>query len=292
MRKHTILNSPRLLELRRKKQRSTKRKILLIFVLFLALIIGLSFLAKISDLNIKDIKISGNKIIETKEIEEIVRNKISGNFFWLFPKTNFLIYPKHRIETELKNKFKRIKNITVNNKDFENLEIIISEYEGEYLWCGATIPVSNEENTQKCYFLDSEGYIFDKAPYFSGQVYFKFYGDSDFKQEDPLGKYFLRDKFAKLIVLKDTIRKLNLNINSFSLQEFSENDSEGNFYISKDVAEAPKIIFKIDSDYQKIAENLQAALSTEPLHSDLQKKLALLLYLDLRFGNKVYYKFK
>jgi hypothetical protein len=85
---------------------------------------------------------------------------------------------------------------------------------------------------------------------------------------------------------------LNLNINSFSLQEFSENDSEGNFYISKDVAEAPKIIFKIDSDYQKIAENLQAALSTEPLHSDLQKKLALLLYLDLRFGNKVYYKFK
>jgi hypothetical protein len=54
----------------------------------------------------------------------------------------------------------------------------------------------------------------------------------------------------------------------------------------------PEIIFKIDSDFQKIAENLQAAITTEPLQTDFKNKYSSLLYIDLRFGNKVYYKFR
>ena len=47
----------------------------------------------------------------------------------------------------------------------------------------------------------------------------------------------------------------------------------------------------LDSDFEKLAENLQAALMTEPLQSDFKNKFSSLLYIDLRFGNKVYYKF-
>ena len=53
----------------------------------------------------------------------------------------------------------------------------------------------------------------------------------------------------------------------------------------------PKIIFKKDADLQNIAENLQAALNIEPLKSKFKNKYSLLLYIDLRFGNKVYDKF-
>ena len=54
----------------------------------------------------------------------------------------------------------------------------------------------------------------------------------------------------------------------------------------------PKIIFKINADFQNIAENLQAAINTEPLQSKFKNKYGTLQYIDLRFENKVYDKFQ
>ncbi len=53
----------------------------------------------------------------------------------------------------------------------------------------------------------------------------------------------------------------------------------------------PEIILKADADFNKVAENLQAALDTEPLLSKFKTQYSSLQYIDLRFGNKVYYKF-
>jgi hypothetical protein len=52
----------------------------------------------------------------------------------------------------------------------------------------------------------------------------------------------------------------------------------------------PYIIFKLDGNYQNIAENLEAALTTEPLQTEFNKNYSSLQYIDLRFGNKVYFK--
>jgi len=54
----------------------------------------------------------------------------------------------------------------------------------------------------------------------------------------------------------------------------------------------PEIIFKSNSNFQNIAENLETALTADPLQSELKNKYSSLQYIDLRFGNKVYYKFK
>ena len=289
MRKNFVLNSPRLSELRRKKHKSARKKAMFFLVIFLIIILGLSFASQINKININQINISGNKVVETKEIESVVQNKISGHYLWLFPKTNFLIYPKHKIISELNDKFKRLKNISIKVKNFKSLEISISEYEGKYLWCNLIVVKLNKNinDKEKCYFMDNNGYIFDEAPYFSGNVYFKFYGDLN--EENPAGSYFMKNKFAKIIEFKNTIEKMDLKPTSFWLDN---NKEEGNFSISSEPAMGPSIIFKIDSDYENLAENLQVAISVEPLRTDLKTKFSSLLYLDLRFGNKVYYKFK
>ena len=49
----------------------------------------------------------------------------------------------------------------------------------------------------------------------------------------------------------------------------------------------PYIIFKLNADYQNIAENLEAALTTDPLQTEFKNKYSSLQYIDLRFGNKV-----
>jgi hypothetical protein len=140
----------------------------------------------------------------------------------------------------------------------------------------------------KCYFTDEKGYIFDEAPYFSGNVYFKFYGKDDMDPVNPSGTYFLKDKFTEIAKFVDALQKMNLNPDSFSLGD----GNDGSIYLSSTLEAGPKIVFKIDSDYQKIADNLQLAISTDPLQKKIRDNISSLLYIDLRFGNNVYYKFK
>lgn len=283
--KKSTLNSPRLIELRRAKRKVLKKRIIFYSFLFLLLFLGLGFASQIPGARITEIVVSGNKIIEEKEIIKIAQDNISGNYLWLFPKNNFVIYPKRTIEENLKEKFKRIKTIEINNENVKTLNIILSEYEGKYLWCGDQAQALELSSIQKCYFLDTNGYIFDEAPFFSGDVYFKFYGKSD---GNIPGSFFLKNIWSNLISFKNNLELMGLKPTAFWVDE----NNDGNIALSSEAMMGPKILFKIDSDFKNIAENLQSALDTEPLSSDFRSKFSSLLYLDLRFGNKVYFKFK
>ena len=287
MKKRSILYSPRVEELKRKKRKVLKNRLIFLSFCFLILLTGLVFLSHWKTINIENIRISGNKIIETEAIENIIKEDIKGYYLWVFPKTNFILYPKNHIKNDLANKFKRFSKILINLDDTKTLNISVSEREGRYLWCGANIPALIND-TAKCYFIDQMGYIFDEAPYFSGNVYFKFYGKDTLNIENPSGNYFLKDKFTQISFFIDGLQKLNLKPGAFYIDE----KGDGNIALSFDLITGPKIIFKIDSDYEKIIENLEAAIKTEPLQTKIKNNLNSLLYIDLRFANNVYYKFK
>lgn len=288
MQKRNVLDSPRLLELKKKKKKILIRKIVIFAVIFLLLISGLSYISQIKRLNINEVKIEGNKIIDTEKVVEEVNKITAGKYIWLFPKTNILLYPKSKIKRELSNKFKRFSDITLGIENSQALKISVAERTPEYTWCGAIPPYG--ASPEICYFLDKEGYIFDEAPYFSGEVYFKFYGVPEPNTENPAGSYVAKGYFDKLILFKNTLTEINLKPAVMYIQE----GEDVKIFLSKDKTSstATEIIFKKDSDYQKIAENLKAALDTEPLLSKVKTSYSSINYIDLRFGNKVYYKFK
>ncbi len=124
--------------------------------------------------------------------------------------------------------------------------------------------------------------MFDKAPYFSGDVYFRFYG---LLQDNTLS---IQD-FNQNQILIDKIKELNLNPVSL----FYKDNAETEIYLSSDkhITQAPKIIFNSNEDKNLIFENLDVGVSSEPLKSDLKNNYTNLLYIDLRFNNKVFYKF-
>ncbi|HAS80547.1 MAG: hypothetical protein UR25_C0001G0153 [Candidatus Nomurabacteria bacterium GW2011_GWE1_32_28] len=288
--KNSALNSPRILELKKKKYETLRKKIYFFIFLFFLILVGLSFLSRWDNLNIDNIEVSGNKVIETKVIEDIVKDKIAGNYFYFFPKTNFFFYPKNKIITELTDKFRRIKNISINLRNLKTLEISLTERVALYTYCGDTLDLKPEIENQECYFIDESGYIFDEALYFSGNVYLKFFGILDKNKDSPLGSYFYQPYFKKLVALKETLNKINIKPVAF----FIEDNEDVKMFLSSSVTYqmGPEIIFKLDSDFDKVIENLQSVLTTEPLKSDFKNKYDSLLYIDLRFGNKVYYKFK
>lgn len=289
MPKNNIINSPRLNEIRRKRHKAFRNKVIFFSTLFVLILALISFALHIKKINIKNIEIVGNRVVESKEIVSLTQKEIAGNYLWIFPKSNFLIYPKNKIKDTLVMNLKRLDDVSVSIKNSETLIIKVTEHSGEYLWCGAD-PLMGMDIDNRCYFMDFNGYVFDEAPYFSGEIYFRLYGN-DFnikpKNNNPTGSYFLQKNFSDLINFKKNLEMMGIQSYSFVLDE----NSDGNIFISKNPTGA-KIIFKINSDYPKMLENLESAISTEPLASAIKNKLDTLKYIDLRFGNKVYYKFQ
>ncbi len=241
-------------------------------------------------MNIGDIKIFGNKAIDTRSIEKKVREDLSGYYLWVLPKTNFIFYPAGKIKSDIMEKWKRIKNISVSVENIRTLKINLSERSPLYTYCGEILPVTIDSGQEKCYFMDESGYIFDEAPYFSGNVYLKFYGKTDRNGADLLGAYYFDSNFGKLVMFKDNLIKLGLNPVIFS--PLDDGDMEIYFASNLKSQLGPKLVFKSDADLGQMTENLQSVLGTDPFQTDFKKKYDSLQYIDLRFGNKVYYKFQ
>ncbi|MES2416227.1 MAG: hypothetical protein V4504_00805 [Patescibacteria group bacterium] len=279
MRKEHILNSPRFEEYRNKKSKILKRKILIIFFLFVALVIACTFISRIEKIRIDQVVVSGNKVIDIKDVEAFVQKELQPSYLWLFPKNNSFIYPEKKIRKGLLEKFKRLTEVKLTVKDNKVLEISLVERAGKYLWCGDV----RLENTidQKCYFLNSDGYIFDEAPYFSDGIYLKFYGKIE--NQEKIGAYFMPDIFENIIHFKDLLEHMDLKVVSFLKQE----NGDMNMYLPS----GAEIRFNTIADSNKLAQNLQATISTEPFKSLFKNNMNSLLYIDLRFGNKIYYKF-
>ncbi len=282
MQKKIILNSPRLLELKKHKRKIFLSKFCFVLIGLIIIFVGLGFLSRINRLNITNININGNKIVEVEEIKEKVDQNLLGYYLWLFPKTNIFFYPKSKIIQSLSTEIKRLKDINLTINDSGTLEVLVKERTGLYTWCGVIFePVSDKSSM--CYFLDEDGFMFDEAPYFSGEVYFKFYGET-------VDSYFAKNNFTKLVLFKEILQQMGLK--PVMLYKMGNSDVKILLSATKFSTTNPEIIFKTDADLDIMAENLDAALDTEPLKTDFPKKYSSLLYIDLRYGNKVVYKFK
>ncbi|MEK7128551.1 MAG: FtsQ-type POTRA domain-containing protein [Patescibacteria group bacterium] len=279
IKKKDVLHSPRLLKLKKRRQRVIFIKIFLFLCAFVFILGGAIYVSRISSLNIKTVTITGNKFIETEAIKTAVEKKLAEKYLWFFPKTNIFIYPTKAIKEELRNELKRLKDIDLSLSYGNILDITVSERTASYVWCGDMPPAPDSLEQAKCNFLDNSGFMFDEAPYFSGEVYFKFYG-TDLSGVD----------FNKLISFKKTLEVAGARPAALFIGE------NGNIkmFLSPEnsLSIEPEIIFKADADFENVAENLQVALSTEPLKSNFKNKYSSLEYIDLRFGNKVYFKFR
>lgn len=289
--KRDVLHSPRLSELKKRRRRAIFNKFFIILFGLAILFAFSAYFSKLEGLNINQIEILGNKVVETSQIQSEINELIAGKYLWIFPKANVLYYPKNKIENALQNKFHRLNKINLSIENQKTLTISVTEREAKYTWCGIlpkeiTLINSNEE---KCYFLDEKGYVFDIAPYFSGEVYFKFYGRGELDINNPTGTYFSSQNFEQLILFKNILVSMGIKPTIINILE----NGDIEIFLAKGEKNlfGPKIIFESDADFKNVAENLQAALGTEPLLSGFKKKYSSLLYIDLRFGNKVYFKF-
>jgi hypothetical protein len=284
-----LLSSPRADEIKRKKKKVLLRNIILSTLLFVALVFGLSFLSSSEKISINEVKVIGTRIINEKDILEVVDKNISGKYLYLFSKSNSFIYPKNKIYKNLKNDFTRIEKLSIDIDNVNTLIVTLSERSGSYMWCGDYAPKGAADEGDNCFFINDNGYIFDKAPYFSGNLYFKYYKPIS-QKGNVLGVEVMdSQKFSDTVRLIEGIK--NVGLNPISMAMSSDGDNWFVYLKSAGLNQNPRLVFRYDADLAKVLEDLTLAMKEEQFKDEIYKNYDTLSYIDLRFKNRVFYKF-
>lgn len=285
-----ILTSPRVIEIKHTERVKRTRLLILFLILFISIIAALAYYSNDSHVVINKIVISGTHIIDSDEVEKEVWTNMDGRYFHLFAKINSLIYPRQNIYNDLIQKFPRIENLSVYRDNLRTLNIDITERTGSYLYCGSSIPTNPNDVGENCYYINNDGYIFDKAPYFSGNIYFKYYLALGLNLTNPLGHQMIpMDDFHNMTRFIDGITALGFK------PIYLASDPDGTYYLYLDHGSAdtaPTITFKKENDLNIILDNLSLSMKKTEFADEINSKYTTLLYIDLRFKNKVLYKFQ
>jgi len=252
--------------------RRLERKILMVkFVLSLfllaVLVIGLSYFLRISEFRIGKILIEGNVTLGKEELSASIANYLDGKYLDIFVRDNIFVIPKKDIKKRLLTDYPRLKEVTLF-RDFPNsLLVELKERTPTALLCVG----------KQCSFLDEEGFIFEQAPFFSGDTYVKFYDEGEI--QGVKNRLLTDTQFKGIIEFIKQLKLEDVNTSKITLNK------EGLYDIS--VLEGWKLKLNNNIDLDIALENLKLVLDRQ-----IKDNRENLNYIDLRIDNKVFYKFK
>ncbi|MCX6702208.1 MAG: hypothetical protein NTX96_03390 [Candidatus Zambryskibacteria bacterium] len=273
----------------RKKRKKKLWKLGITFFLII-LIIGIaSYISHRQEIRVSKIELNGGILVTQADIESKALEYMYGSHLWLFPKNNAFWYPHSALEEYLKETFKRIDTININLKGFQTLIINITERKPFAIWCNSpsistTTPVI-ENKSEDCYFIDQNSTVFAKAPTFSGDAYFKYYGlIFSSENELPIGKEYIASTTEFNEISDFVLKAKELLIRPIYL--IAKDNGEFSLVLSG----GGEIYFDMKESLSIVGQNLEALLRI-PIFASSTGNLPI-EYIDLRYGNKLFYKLK
>lgn len=278
-----------------KSERARTRNIDLFFervaqVLLLSymLIVVIAWLSYRPALQVQSVAIEGVHGIDQSAVDTIVTEPLSWRFFARVNRNNMFFYPRALVLRELQALDTRVANVKLTFDGTHRLHVTLQEFSPALLYCiqGDTSPVgvdasSSKDTPNDCYFADDRGYVFAPAPTWSGYPFFTIIASSTEQgTSSPLGKFaFDQGEYAHLKAFFAMLEGINIHPRTITM--LGGND----FRIA--TGHPWDILWTSVKDPKVSADNL--ALMLHSLGKDPSKE-ADLRVVDLRFGNKIFYK--
>lgn len=248
---------------------------------------ALAYFFEFSNWKVEEINIEGISTLNPNEIRSFIFKELAGKYTLIFPKNLIFLFSSKRLASDLKNRFPIISDVKIYKKYPDKLKLTIEERKFWGIFC-ASSNISAKINSlpavqdpeEKCAFVDKTGFAYDEAPPSRGYVIVKIRRDSpDFEIPSQVLDTAL---FQKLIDLE---KKLNSILDAHALQYtlFSKTPEEVRIKLN----EGFEIYFNLEEDLEKSLKVLETVLREE-----IKDRRPELEYIDLRFGNKVFYKMR
>jgi len=262
------------------KRKSIKLKIAVFGTLFFCLLVGVGYLLILSPIfKIGDIVISGNQEIKTEQIQDIARREINKKIFGFLPKNNLFLIDMDALRRAILRGLGQISGVTLNNQPTGlqgvKLTIVVEERQPQAIVCRLQSNISTPTVLGDCFYVDKLGIAFKSAPQTKGSLILQLAAPYDLS----LGAEAIKPPVLQAAEqLKKAITEAvpDLAIDYFiiiSSQEIYAKTQDGWL-----------IYFDINTDLVHQAQILKELLKQKLTNT---KNLE---YIDLRLGEKVFYK--
>jgi hypothetical protein len=264
-------------EQKSKTRRGFSWKKILAVVVMLGCGVGTFFLLRAPRLQITTVDVSGTSVLDEYDISSFVMGSLAGKRAWFFPKTSVFLVSEHALEQTIKKAFSRIETVSVKRNTFHSLAVDIKEYRAVYLWC--------TDKPDDCYFMDSQGIVYSEAPVFSGTAYPKIITGAPLAALPFQGMSSI--DVERVALLEKGLSDINIVPTVF--KNVSVHEMEIDFLHNKRVA---RLLIDPSVPATTTLEYIFSGIRAEPLASLFHNSEKVLFYLDVRFSNKVVYKFQ
>lgn len=253
------------------KKKISKKEVWILLVLtgFVAIFGGAIYFLRVPYWQIKKVEVGSSGVLTPQEIKAKIDYFLEGRILFFLPRSSYLLFNSSGLASVLQKEFPQIESLSVQKKFPDYLGVAVKERELFGVFC-------NDE----CVYIDKQGFAYDYAPSSSGSLLIKIKSDATKAQ---VGSTMVEPSLLnELFLLSFGVSKI-AGLRAIAYEFFSRIPSE----IKMETDNGFKIFFKRGDNFANAFRVLKTVLEQEVKEKRLQ-----LEYIDLRFGNKVFYRYK
>lgn len=241
----------------------------------------MSFVSYLPRFSIQTISVSGAQKTSPRLISDYVETVVNDGSYHLLSRSNMFLYPRAAIEKSIVGYFPRIASARVSRSlPFSTeVKIEVDERQPFALWCPPAEPSAQAGASGSCYQMDEGGFIFAEASGIATTTEYIFEGGLA-TSSMPIGQTFVPARLPGVLALLRSLGQASFEARGAVV----ENDQD----FSIPLVRGFTLKASFGEDAGTLIKNLELVLSSD----SLKGKEDQLEYVDLRFGNKVYYKLR
>lgn len=236
---------------------------------------GIVVLIRLPVLQVKTVEVMGVNVADPEEVSVYVKKEIQGKVLFILPRSSMLVVPTATLAKKLTHAYPRFSSVDVRRKGINTLAVTVREYVGTYLWCNTL---------DSCYFMTDDGVVYAPSPFFSGDAYAKVFGGE--KGDFPFMPITAKD-FATVKLLEENLPTVSIHPAEF---HFLPNRELRVVFFHNGRESA--LLFDSEGDTAAALQALDTAFKTDTFANRYRDPERALSYIDLRFPNKIVYKFQ
>jgi len=241
-------------------------------------------------LRYKAIHVQTDGMLASQDLASGYETELDGSYFGIWPKDSIFSVPQEYVAEVLETTFPRIEQAQIKRTGLYTLSASVVERIPVALWCGDVVPlVAYEEHADTsessssdvwgtCYLIDKKGYIYARAPLFSGNMFPRYYGS--LTQAEPIAQQYIPE--SEFVLWQQFYTSLENSNGSVPQALLFVDERDIELYLSNGL----RVLIPRKENPDVITRRLTALFESEGI-----REVATVEYIDLRFGNKAFVKY-
>lgn len=242
----------------------------------LLVLAGIAYIIRLPLLQVHRITLIGVETLEEAALRERIAEGLAGSYAWILPRSSFFFVSPDAVASDLEKEFPRIEEARVEKGFPDVMSVAITER----LFWGVFCSTEHSSTTPACAYLDPSGVAYERAPEPEGKLIIVVRSDrGDAALGTAVVDRALMGEMRTMVV--ELAARADILVSGFVVSSRVPGE------LRAIAAEGFTLIFARGGDIDASVGVLKRVLEKEV--GDRRSRLE---YVDLRLGNKVFYKLR